>query len=157
MKRKWNLSLAVTIMAICLITTAAHAQRSTGPLVLRFRVPFSFTVNDTTFSAGEYEVRQATQFILSLRNVENQASALEHVEPAGSGKEADGRARTVFHRYGGEYFLAAISDGSWQSSYDFGRSNKEKELARNSPTRQPEVVSVLSKPSPVTADVGRKK
>jgi len=154
MKSKRNLSLAITIIAICLITTAAHAQRSTGPLVLRFRVPFSFTVNDTAFPAGEYEVRQPTQFILSLRNVENQASALEHVEPASS--EADVRARTVFHRYGGEYFLAAISDGSWQSTYDFGRSNKEKELARNGPTRQPEVVSVLSKPTAVTADVGRK-
>jgi hypothetical protein len=154
MKSKRNLSLAITIIAICLITTAAHAQRSTGPLVLRFRVPFSFTVNDTTFPAGEYEVRQPTQFILSLRNVENQASVLEHVEPASS--EADVRARTVFRRYGGEYFLAAISDGSWQSTYDFGRSNKEKELARNSPTRQPEVVSVLSKPTAVTADVGRK-
>jgi hypothetical protein len=47
-------------------------------------VPFSFTVNDTTFPAGEYEVRQPTQFILALRNVENQASAMEHVEPASS-------------------------------------------------------------------------
>jgi hypothetical protein len=154
MKSKRNLSLAITIIAICLITTAAHAQRSTGPLVLRFRVPFSFTVNDTTFPAGEYEVRQPTQFILSLRNVENQASALEHVEPASS--KADGRARTVFHRYGGEYFIAAISDGSWQSTYDFGRSNKEKELARNSPTRQPEVVTALSNGTVVSAEIGRK-
>jgi hypothetical protein len=155
MKCKRILSLAVTMIAICLITTATHAQRSSGPLVLRFRVPFSFTVNDTTFPAGEYEVRQPTQFILALRNVENQASAMEQVEPAAS--EADGRARTVFHRYAGEYFLAAISDGSWQSTYDFGRSNKEKELIVKNRTRQPEVVSVLSKPTAVTADVRRKK
>ncbi len=154
MKSKWNVSLAVTIIAICLITTATHAQRSSGPFVLRFRAPFPFTVNHSTFPAGVYEVRQPTQFILSVRNVENQASALEQVEPAAS--KADGRAKTIFHRYGGAYFLAAISDGSWQSSYDFGRSNKEKELSRNSPTQQPEVVSVLSKPTAVTADVGRK-
>ena len=142
-------------MALCLITTATHAQRSSGPVVLRFRVPFPFTVDNKTFAAGEYEVRQPSQFILSVRNVENQASALERVEPAGS--KADGRAKSVFHRYGGAYFLAAISDGSWQSTYDFGRSNEEKELAANSPTRQPEAVSVLSKPTPVTADIGRKK
>jgi hypothetical protein len=154
MKSKRNLSLAVTIIAICLITTAAHAQRSPGPLVLRFRVPFPFTVMDKTIPAGEYEVRQPTQFILALRNVENQVSAFEQVAPASS--EADGRARAVFHRYGEAYFLAAISDGSWQSTYDFGRSTKEKELAGNSPTRQPEVVSVLSNPTAVTADVGRK-
>jgi hypothetical protein len=154
MKRKRNVSLPITIIAICLIATATHAQRSSGPLVLRFRAPFPFTVNETTFPAGDYEVRQPTQFILSLRNVENQASAMEQVEPASS--KADGRARTVFHRYGGEYFLAAISDGSWQSTYDFGRSNKEKELIVKNRTQQPEVISVLSNGTAVTADVGRK-
>jgi hypothetical protein len=117
-------------------------------------VPFPFTVENKTFAAGEYEVRQPSQFILSLRNLEDQASALEPVEPAG--KAADGRARAVFHRYGGAYFLAAISDGSWQSTYDLGRSKKEKELANKSPTRQPEVVSVLSNGAVVTAGIGRK-
>jgi len=152
MKCKGNVVL--TIIAICLITTAIHAQKSSS-LVLRFRAPFPFTVENKTFAAGEYEVRQPSQFILSLRNLEDQAAALEQVEPAA--KAADGRARAVFHRYGGEYFLAAISDGSWQSTYDLGRSNKEKELANKTPTRQPEVVTVLSKPTAVTADVGRKK
>jgi len=151
---KCKLNVAVMIIAMCLITTATHAQRLN--LVLRFRVPFPFNIENTTFPAGEYEVTQPGQFTLAVRNVENQASVFAPVEPAASANKANGRARTVFHRYGGEYFLAAISDVSWQSSYDFWRSNKEKELARNSPTRQPEVVSVLSKPSPVTADVGRK-
>jgi hypothetical protein len=153
MKRARNLSLAVTIIAICLITSATHAQKSGGPLVLRFGVPFPFTVENTTFAAGQYEVTQPGSFLLCVRNVENQASALEHVNPTSS--KADGRARTIFHRYGEAYFLAAISDGSRQSTYDFGRSNKEKELAGDSLTRQPEVVSVLSKPTAVTADAGR--
>jgi hypothetical protein len=143
----------VTIFAICLLSAASHAQRSN--LVLRFRVPFPFTVANTTFVAGEYEVTQPSQFILAVRNVENQASAFQQVEPAGS--QADGRARTIFRRCGGTYFLAAISDGSWQSTYDLGRSNQEKELTNKSPTQQPEVVSVLSKPTAVTADVGRTK
>jgi hypothetical protein len=67
----------------------------------------------------------------------------------------DWRGRAVFHRYGGVYFLAVISDGSWQSTYDLEQSNKEKELAKESPTRQPEVISVLSNGSVVTADTGR--
>ncbi len=157
MKCKRNVSLAVTIIAIGLITTATHAQRSGGPLVLRFRAPFPFTVENKTLAAGEYEVTQPGNFLLCVRNVENQASALELVEPSSSAKPADGRAKTVFHRYGGAYFLAAISDGSWQSTYAFRRSNNEKELAANSPTRQLEEVSVLSKPTAVTADIGRKK
>jgi hypothetical protein len=139
---KCKLNVAVMIIAMCLITTATHAQRL--HLVLRFRVPFPFNVENTTFPAGEYEVTQPGQFTLSVRNVENQSSVLELVEPAGSASKADGQAKTVFHRYGGAYFLAAISDGSWRSTYAFRRSNKETELAKQSPTRQPEVVSALS-------------
>jgi len=155
MKCTRNVSLVLTIMAICLITTATHAQKS-GPLLLRFRVPFPFTVENITLAAGEYEVRQPTQFVLALRNVESQAFAFEHVRSAGSSKKVDGQASVVFNRYGGAYFLAAISDGSWQSTYDFERSSIEKELTRKSPTWQPEVVSVLSNCNVVPADIGRK-
>jgi hypothetical protein len=154
MKMKCKGNVALTIIAICLIATATHAQ--TGNLVLHFRVPFPFTVANITFAAGEYEVTQPARFTLALRNVENQASAFEHVQPASSSKEADGRARALFHRYGGTYFLAAISDGSWQSTYDFRRSNKEQQLTDNTPTRQPEVVSVLSNGTVVSADIGRR-
>ena len=152
MKSKWN--LVATMIAICLITSATHAQ--IGSLKVRFHVPFPFTVENKTLAAGEYEVTQPAQFMLGLRNVENQASAFEHVQPAGSSKEVEGRARAVFHRYGESYFLTAVSDGSWQSTYDFDRSNKEAELIAKDPTRQPEVVTALSNGTVVTADVGRK-
>ena len=34
------------------------------------------------------------------------------------------RARADFHRYGGAYFWRRVSDGSWQSTYDFDRSKR---------------------------------
>jgi hypothetical protein len=68
----------------------------------------------------------------------------------------DGRARAVFHRYGKSYFLAAVSDGSWQSTYDFDKSNKEAELIAEDPTRKPEVVTAPSNGMVVTADRGPK-
>ncbi len=152
MKCKCN--VVATMIVICLMTTATYAQ--SGSLKVRFHVPFPFTVENKTFAAGEYEVTQPTQFMLGLRNVENQASALEHVRPAGSSKEAGGRARAVFHRYGKSYFLVAISDGSWQSTYDFDRSNKEAELIAKDRTRQPEVVTAPANGTVVAADIGRK-
>ena len=152
MKNKWN--IVATMIVISLITSAIHAQ--SGSLKVRFHVPFPFTVENKTFAAGEYEATQPAQFMLGLRNVKTQASAFEHVQPAGSSKEVGGRPRAVFHRYGKSYFLAAISDGSWQSTYDFDRSNKEKELIVKNRMRQPEVVSVLSNGTVVAADVGRK-
>jgi Xaa-Pro aminopeptidase len=142
------------MIAICLMTTATYAQ--SGSLKVRFHVPFPFTVENKTFAAGEYEVTQPTQFMLSLRNVENHSSAFEHVQPAGSSKEVDGRARALFHRYGKSYFLAAVSDGSWQSTYDFDKSNKEAELIAQDPTRKPEVVTAPSNGMVITADRGPK-
>ena len=151
---KYKCNVVATMIVICLMTSATYAQ--SGSLKVRFHVPFPFTVENKTFAAGEYEVTQPTQFMLGLRNVENQASALEHVQPAGSSKEVDGRARAVFHRYGKSYFLAAVSDGSWQSTYDFDKSNKEAELIAQDPTRQPQVVTALSNGTVVSAEIGRK-
>jgi hypothetical protein len=151
---KYKCNVVATMIVICLMTSATYAQ--SGSLKVRFHVPFPFTVENKTFAAGEYEVTQPTQFMLGLRNVENQASAFEHVQPAGSSKDVGGRARAVFHRYGKSYFLAAVSDGSWQSTYDFDKSNKEAELIAEDPTRQPEVVTAPSTGMVVIADRARK-
>ena len=151
---KYKCNVVATMIVICLMTSATYAQ--SGSLKVRFYVPFPFTVENKTFAAGEYEVTQPTQFMLGLRNVENQASAFEHIQPAGSSKEVGGRARAVFHRYGKSYFLAAVSDGSWQSTYDFDKSNKEAELIAQDPTRKPEVVTAPSNGMVVTADRGPK-
>ena len=151
---KYKCNVVATMIIMCLMTSATYAQ--SGSLKVRFHVPFPFTVENKTFAAGEYEVTQPAQFMLGLRNVENQASAFEHVQPAGSSKDVDGRASAVFHRYGKSYFLTAISDGSWQSTYDFDRSNKEAELIAQDPTRKPEVVSAPSNGMVVIADRDRK-
>lgn len=148
------LSFAAVTIAICLMTTATQAQ--TDSLKLRFHVPFPFTVENATFAAGEYEITQPSRLVLELRNLQNQAAAFEHVESAHSQKEAKGPMRIIFHRYGSEYFLAAVSDGSWQSTYDLRRSKEEKQLADASPMPHLKVVSVLANGTVQVADVGRK-
>ena len=86
---------------------------------------------------------EPAHLILEVRNVGNQASAFEHSQPARTKKEADGRVRLIFHRYGNEYFLAAVSDGSWASTYDMRPSKEEKRAADTSPRPQLKVVGVL--------------
>ncbi len=135
------LSLAASLIVVSLMATATQAQ--TDSLKLRFRVPFPFTVENATFAAGEYEITQPARLVLELRNLQNQAAAFEHVEPAQSQKEANGRMRLIFHRYGSEYFLSAVSDGSWQSTYDLRPSKGEKQLADASPMPHLKIVSVL--------------
>lgn len=148
------LCLAAATIAICLISTASHAQAEN--LKLRFHVPFPFTVENTTFAAGEYEVTEPAHLILELRNVGSQAAAFEHARPARSRKESDGRVKLTFHRYGNEYFLAAASDGTWQSTLDLRPSKEEERLAHASPGPQLKIVSVLSNGTVVTSDIGRK-
>jgi hypothetical protein len=134
------LSVTAATIAICFITTAVYAQSSS--LRLRFHVPFAFSAKNKTYPAGDYEVTQPMYLILRVRNLQNQASAFEPVNPAQSRKEGDGRVRIVFHRYDNEYFLASVSDGSWESTYDFRISKKETQLANASPRKPVTIVSV---------------
>ena len=130
--------LAATITG-CLITAVSQAQ-SEG-LELRFPVP--------------YEVTEHAHMILELRNVNSQAAAFQPVHPARSEEEVNGRARLIFHHYGNEYFLAAVSGGTPNSTYDCPQSKQEKRLADASPRLQLTVVSVLSN-GIVPAGVGQK-
>jgi hypothetical protein len=136
------LCLAVTTLAIGLMTTATHAQ--TGNLKLRFKAPFPFTVENKTFSAGEYDVTQPAHWFLLLRNIHTQSSAFEAAPPARHPKRVDGRTRLVFNRYGNKYFLVEVSDGSIESTYDLLKSKEEKRLADVTSRPRPNLVSVLS-------------
>jgi hypothetical protein len=143
---------AAAAFAICLITTAGYAQSTN--LKLRFHAPFPFTVENTKFTTGDYEVTEPSHLILEVRNLQNQNAAFEHAQPARS-KEADGRMRLVFHRYDNEYFLALLSDGSVKSTYDFRQSKEEKRLANASPKPRLRIVSVRSNGTVQEASAGR--
>lgn len=135
------LSVAAATITICLMTTAAYSQSSN--LRLRFHVPFSFSAKNEIFPAGEYEVTQPAHFFLKVQNlVGNHTSAFEPVVPAQSRQEGAGRVRLVFHRYDNQYFLAFVSDGSWESTYDFQISKEETQLANASPRIPVTIVSV---------------
>jgi hypothetical protein len=105
-------------------------------------VPFSFSVSNQTFSAGEYEFTQQTHFVFEVYDLKDHASAFETVQPAQLRTEGNGRVRLVFHRYDNQYFLTAVSDGSWESTYDFKTSTEEKLLARANPRKPVMIVSI---------------
>jgi len=146
------LSVTAATIAICLIATAAYAQS----LRLRFHVPFAFSVKNKTLPAGDYEVTQPAHFFLNVRNLGNQTAVFEAVAPAQSRKEGNGRVRLVFHRYDNEYFLAFVSDGSWESTYDFQMSKEEMQLANANLRKPVTIVSVTPNgTSEVASDLTR--
>jgi hypothetical protein len=91
-----------------------------------------------------------------VRNINSQSSGFEHARVARSSKEADGRVRMVFHRYGNEYFLVGVSDGSIDSTYDLRESREEQRLADVSPRPQLKVVSLLANGTVLAAGKGRR-
>jgi hypothetical protein len=147
------LYFAASTIAICLIATATYAQGNS--LRLRFHVPFPFTAQNSSFPAGEYEITMPASRTLELRNLKGQAASFERALPASS-KEADGSAKVVFHRYGGEYFLSLVSTGSWLSTYRFQMSKEERRIADASPRPQLEVASVLVKGTVQRANADQK-
>jgi hypothetical protein len=138
---KHILYLAAAIIAGCLMTPAAHAQRSN--LDLRFRAPFPFSVgNYNTFAAGDYVVTRQGHLTLIFSNQENHVAALVSVQ-RGSSKDVNAQARVVFHRYDDQYFLAFVSEGSLDSTFSAYTSKKETQLANASPQKPVTIVSVV--------------
>jgi hypothetical protein len=149
---KRNLSLLIAGIVFCLINTTSYAQSEN--LKLRFQVPFPFVVQNALMPAGEYEISAPAHMVLELKNTKTPASAFEHVQPPSSRKEANGQKRLLFHRYGDQYFLVAVSDGSWQSAYDFRYAKQEKQLADLKPKPRLKIVAVLGDGSITTTDIG---
>jgi len=134
------LSLAAATVALCFMTPTSQAQSK--HMRLQFYVPFSFSVNNQTFSAGEYEFAQQSHFALQVSNLKDHISEFETVQPAQSRNEGNGKVRLVFHCYDNQYFLTAVSDGSRESTYDFKISPEEKVLAQASARKPAMIVSI---------------
>jgi hypothetical protein len=152
---KQILCFAVATIAIGLMTPAAHAQRS--DLYLRFHAPFPFSVGDNTFAAGNYMVTQLGHLKLLFFNQENRSAASVSVLPASSPKYGDGHARVVFHRYGSQYFLAIVSEGSLDSTFGVYTSKEETQLANASPQKPVTTVSVVPSRGPLQTTVSPQK
>lgn len=146
---------AVATIAICLLTPAAHAQRT--DLDLRFHVPFPFSVGGNTFAAGDYVVTRQGHWKLSFYNQENHTATFVSVLPASSSKDANGHVRAVFHRYGDQYFLAIVSEGSLDSTFGVYTSKEETQLANASPQKPVTTVSVVPSRGALQATVSSQK
>lgn len=151
---KHILYLAVAAIAIGLMTPAAHAQRS--DLDLRFHAPFPFSAGNNTFAAGDYMVTRQGHLKLIFCNQENHTATLVGVLPARS-KDGNGHARVLFHRYGDQYFLAIVSEGSLDSTFGVYTSKAETQLANASPQKPVTTVSIVPSRGALQATVSSQK
>jgi len=135
------LCFAAVAIAIFLVTPATYAQRSN--LDLRFHAPFTFSVGSETFAVGDYQITRQGHLGLIFRDRENGIAKLVRVLPANSYKDGNGDARIVFHRYGDQYFLAFVSEGSLGSSFSAYPSKEETQVANANRQKPATTVSVF--------------
>jgi hypothetical protein len=120
--------LALFSLVATMIPVAAMAQ---GPA--HFKVPFAFTAGQKSFAAGEYNVGEIYQSVLSIQSTEGNGGVLISTLP-GEPVGARGSAETLtFHRYGDRYFLCSLAGTGRGWALPKSQSEKELIAARAAP------------------------
>jgi hypothetical protein len=115
-------ALALGIL-VSLASLPAAAKSVDG---MRAQVPFDFHVGERLVRAGAYTVKSLTDDELVLRiSAGKEIATTATIFGNGRGR-GEGRPRLVFHKYGDQYFLAAI----WGSD-STGRTLSESKRERN--------------------------
>ena len=137
---------AILTSLIALGLPIAQARSNNAMIV---RVPFDFYVRDRVLPAGDYSVSELTNdgVALQLRSTDNgEALAVLTNSAEEAGRQA--RApRLIFHRYGEQYFLAAVwlrADAGRRIAPTRRERSLRRELARAGQQSQPEVVTLAA-------------
>ena len=97
-------ALALGIL-VSLASLPAAAKSVDG---MRVQIPFDFHVGERLVSAGSYTVRSMSDDESLLRISGDKGKAAMTTNWAKERGNGEGRARLVFHKYGDQYFLAAV-------------------------------------------------
>lgn len=117
-------AISALLVASFVGALAAHAGET-----LVGKVPFEFTMGDTTFPAGEYQFQvdqRPDTVLVRSTDFSNAAMALSH--RAGDA-EREGAPFVKFNVYGEQRFLSMIQT-SKGIAVTFGRSKQERALAK---------------------------
>jgi len=111
-------------------------------------VPFDFAVGNKKFSPGKYTISRGTNSqTLVIHDAENHESAVFLVQNAAPRRDA--KAMFVFNRYGDQYFLSQVWDGSESGSL-LAKSKTERKAAKSTRdtitqnSTQPETVTIIA-------------
>ncbi len=133
-------NLAFVIGSLALLLTAVASSQVSGAKLLKADIPFDFTLGDTTFPSGHYEVSVAWQGVIWVKGSGDHVKAINS-QTVNSGEYAE-HTKLVFRRFGDHYFLAQV----WMQGANAGReippAREELEImSRN----RPETVDVMAR------------
>ena len=122
-----------TLLTIALLAGAvsAYAQAQFGP-PLRVSVPFSFTVENQSFPAGNYVIsslQMESRDVIQLRSADSKHATFVRTHPTYEVNRA--HMELIFEHYGTMYFLRQIRTQGDATGRELLLSNSGKELAQN--------------------------
>jgi hypothetical protein len=138
----------VAMLTVVLAVSAFGYTHITG--VVKADIPFDFMVSGKTLQAGTYNVQRGSTGVTVLIRKVNGNDAATSIVMNGETTKADGKARLVFNRYGNEYFLTEIWDGSSSTTTQLPKSKAERAAQKRNSDRiangsaQPEKVIVYA-------------
>lgn len=118
--------ICVSLMALSILVSTAAASPALAKSVdgVMTQIPFDFYVGDRLAPAGKYTVASLNDDESALR-ISNGRQGGTVLTNAAS-ERGEGRARLVFHKYGGQYFLRAV----WGAD-SMGRKLQESKRERS--------------------------
>jgi hypothetical protein len=114
------------VLAAGLFVIAAVAfARADSSVTLTAKVPFAFFVGTDTLPAGEYTFNEVAKGLLLIRR--DRSAQVLHMTYSGASPGSSAGPRVVFHRYGDQYFLSEVYNGTQNASRQIPVSKLEKE------------------------------
>jgi hypothetical protein len=134
-------TLATLALAASFGVLGARAQ----DLELQARIPFQFTVGNTTLPAGTYHISSPWPGLIRIDNADKNVGAGTSTTP--DYQDRRGGDKLVFHKYGEQYFLhAVLCAENTQMNVDLPTWSAEKRArTREAKLNKPEQVLVAAK------------
>ena len=144
MRNRMCVSALALSFLVSLAALPAAAKSVDG---MRAQVPFDFHVGERLVRAGDYTIKSLTADEQVLRISGGKEIATTTTNFGKERGNGEGRARLVFHKYGDQYFLAAVwgSDSTGRTLTESKRErNLRKELraARGGVAAEMEIVAI---------------
>ena len=124
---KRNLAGVVVAMLLVLGAVVPALAQYSGPI--KVTVPFNFVVENDRMPAGDYTIQRVATGRLRIESNDRHTAASFLAIPK-QGKVTAEKAHFIFHRYGGEYFLATIWTPGQEVGWEVLQGKLETELAR---------------------------
>ena len=135
MKKVMSMSVMAVLVVGVFATTAAAQVR----VAAKANIPFSFTVNERTFDAGTYVVRQIGANIMRVEDTTTHVGVTLLATPAVAGS---GNGKLMFRRYGSQNFLSAVVAPEGSYGIELSTSAAEREVAKTMPGSKGTMIAV---------------